>query len=87
MLFSILNAIPHIIMILKFRKKVPNTAPMYNIWHLYAGVSSFYYSIDWPEINTFNVPPKFSKSKPGQIKIYGNPNGGYLNFCQGNPFK
>lgn len=45
-LFSILNGLPHIYMILKFRKTVSSNSPMYIIWHLYAmvGVNTWFWS-------------------------------------------
>ena len=38
-IFSVLNLMPHVIMMVKFRRSVPSKAPMYYIWHAYAVVS------------------------------------------------
>jgi len=38
-LFSILNGLPHIYMIFKFRQTISASTPMYIVWHIYAVVS------------------------------------------------
>ncbi|KAI0232449.1 Post-GPI attachment to proteins factor 3 [Lamellibrachia satsuma] len=45
-IFSILNGLPHIYMILKFRRSVSSKAPMYIAWHLYAmaGFNTWFWS-------------------------------------------
>lgn len=35
-LFSLLNGLGHLYMIMKFRRKVPRNAPMYYAWHIYS---------------------------------------------------
>lgn len=44
--FSLLNALPHFIMMFRFRKTVPSSAPMYYIWHINAlvGINAWFWS-------------------------------------------
>ena len=43
--FSVLNALSHVYMLLRLRRAVPAHAPFYWLWHSYAAVSTPYCSI------------------------------------------
>ncbi|KAK2173892.1 hypothetical protein NP493_846g00029 [Ridgeia piscesae] len=45
-LFSILNGLPHIYMIFKFRQTISASTPMYIVWHIYAmvGANTWFWS-------------------------------------------
>ena len=43
-LFSILNGVSNVIMLRKFRRKVPSSAPLYYLWHSYAFVRRMHFT-------------------------------------------